>query len=130
MVFSWKVLVIIVGYCGVCLVDQGVGDGFVVVFVYVSDVVVCVLELYQVLLFLIVLCIGIYIGEVQLVDECIYVGVIMNLVVELWDLVYGGQIVMLGVIEDVVFGWFFMCVWLIGLRFMEGFLEGYNFFQL
>lgn len=64
MVFSWKVLVIIVGYCGVCLVDQGVGDGFVVVFVYVSDVVVCVLELYQVLLFLIVLCIGIYIGEV------------------------------------------------------------------
>lgn len=35
---------------------------------------------------------------------------------------------MLGVIEDVVFGWFFMCVWLIGLRFMEGFLEGYNFF--
>lgn len=85
MVLSRKVSAIIAGHCGVRLVDQGVGDGFVAAFAHASDAVACALELHQAPLSPIVLRIGIHTGEAQLVDERIYAGATMNLAAELRD---------------------------------------------
>lgn len=82
MVLSRKVSAIIAGHCGVRLVDQGVGDGFVAAFAHASDAVACALELHQAPLSPIVLRIGIHTGEAQLVDERIYAGATMNLAAE------------------------------------------------
>ncbi|KAY76225.1 transcriptional regulator [Mycobacterium tuberculosis M1545] len=104
MVLSRKVSAIIAGHCGVRLVDQGVGDGFVAAFAHASDAVACALELHQAPLSPIVLRIGIHTGEAQLVDERIYAGATMNLAAELRDLAHGGQTVMSGATEDAVLG--------------------------
>ncbi|MDQ6447040.1 adenylate/guanylate cyclase domain-containing protein, partial [Mycobacterium sp. XDR-48] len=129
MVLSRKVSAIIAGHCGVRLVDQGVGDGFVAAFAHASDAVACALELHQAPLSPIVLRIGIHTGEAQLVDERIYAGATMNLAAELRDLAHGGQTVMSGATEDAVLGRLPMRAWLIGLRPMEGSPEGHNFPQ-
>ena len=88
---------------GVRPVEQGEGDSFVVAFARASDAVACALELQRAPLAPIRLRIGVHTGEVQLRDEGNYVGTTINRTARLRDLAHGGQTVLSGTTEDLVF---------------------------
>ena len=88
---------------GVRPVEQGEGDSFVVAFARASDAVACAVELQRAPLAPIRLRIGVHTGEVQLRDEGNYVGTTINRTARLRDLAHGGQTVLSGTTEDLVF---------------------------
>ena len=90
-------------HSGVRPVEQGEGDSFVVAFARATDAVACALELQQAPLAPIRLRIGVHTGEVRLRDEGNYIGPTINRTARLRDLAHGGQTVLSGVTEELVF---------------------------
>ncbi len=88
---------------GVRPVEQGEGDSFVVAFARATDAVACALELQQAPLAPIRLRIGVHTGEIRLRDEGNYIGPTINRTARLRDLAHGGQTVLSGVTEELVF---------------------------
>ena len=93
----------IAAHHGVRPVEQGEGDSFVVAFARASDAVACALELQRAPLASIRLRIGVHTGEVQLRDEGNYIGTAVNRTARLCDLAHGGQTVLSGATEEMVF---------------------------
>ena len=87
---------------GVCPVEQGEGDSFVVAFTCASDAVACALALQQASLGPIRLRIGLHTGEVRLRDEGKYMGPTINRTARLRELGHGGQTLLSGTTSDVV----------------------------
>ncbi len=85
---------------GVCPVQQGEGDSFVVAFSRASDAVACALALQQAALAPIRLRIGLHTGEIQLRDEGNYVGPTINRAARLRDLGHGGQTLLSGATSE------------------------------
>ena len=81
---------------GVCPIEQGEGDSFVVAFSRASDAVACALALQQAPLAPIRLRIGVHTGEVQLRDEGKYMGPTINRAARLRELGHGGQTLLSG----------------------------------
>ncbi|WNG88529.1 adenylate/guanylate cyclase domain-containing protein [Mycobacterium sp. ITM-2016-00317] len=79
---------------GVCPVQQGEGDSFVIAFTRVGDAVACALDLQLAALSPIRLRIGIHTGAADLRDEGNYMGPLMNRAARLRDLGHGGQILL------------------------------------
>ena len=90
-------------HSGVRPVEQGEGDSFVVAFARATDAVECALRLQQAPLAPIRLRIGLHTGEVRLRDEGNYIGPTINRTARLRDLAHGGQTVLSGVTEALVF---------------------------
>jgi len=97
------VCAIISAHDGVRPVEQGEGDSFVVAFARASNAVACALALQRAPLAAIRLRIGVHTGEVQLRDEGNYIGPTINRTARLRDLAHGGQTVLSGTTEDLVF---------------------------
>jgi class 3 adenylate cyclase len=87
---------------GVCPIEQGEGDSFVVAFSRASDAVACALALQQAALGPIRLRIGVHTGEVRLRDEGKYMGPTINRAARLRELGYGGQTLVSGTTTDLV----------------------------
>jgi class 3 adenylate cyclase len=87
---------------GVCPIEQGEGDSFVVAFTRASDAVACALGLQQAALAPIRLRIGLHTGEVQLRDEGKYMGPTINRAARLRELGHGGQTLLSGTTSDLV----------------------------
>jgi class 3 adenylate cyclase len=87
---------------GVCPIEQGEGDSFVVAFSRASDAVACALALQQAPLNPIRLRIGVHTGEVQLRDAGKYMGPTINRAARLRELGYGGQTLVSGTTSDLV----------------------------
>ncbi len=87
---------------GVCPIEQGEGDSFVVAFTRASDAVACALALQQAAPSPIRLRIGVHTGEVQLRGEGKYMGPTMNRAARLRDLGHGGQTLLSGTTSDLV----------------------------
>ena len=94
---------LVASHSGVRPVEQGEGDSFVVAFARASDAVACALKLQQAPLAPIRLRIGLHTGEVRLRDEGNYIGPTINRTARLRDLAHGGQTVLSGVTEELVF---------------------------
>jgi predicted ATPase/class 3 adenylate cyclase/DNA-binding CsgD family transcriptional regulator len=94
---------VISAHDGVRPVEQGEGDSFVVAFPRASNAVACALALQRAPLAPIRLRIGVHTGEVQLRDEGNYIGTTINRTARLRDLAHGGQTVLSGTTEDLVF---------------------------
>ena len=94
---------LVAAHDGVRPVEQGEGDSFVIAFARASDAVACALELQQAPLAPIRLRIGVHTGEVRLRDEGNYIGPTINRTARLRDLAHGGQTVLSGVTEELVF---------------------------
>jgi class 3 adenylate cyclase len=88
---------------GVRPVEQGEGDSFVIAFARASDAVACALDLQRAPLAPIRLRIGVHTGEIQLRDEGNYIGPTINRAARLRDLAHGGQTVLSGATEEMVF---------------------------
>ena len=88
---------------GVRPVEQGEGDSFVIAFSRASDAVACALDLQRAPLAPIRLRIGVHTGEIQLRDEGNYIGPTINRAARLRDLAHGGQTVLSGATEEMVF---------------------------
>lgn len=84
-------------------VEQGEGDSFVLAFSRATDAVACALELQRAPLAPIRLRIGVHTGEVQLRDEGNYIGPTINRTARLRDLGHGGQTLLSGATEEMVF---------------------------
>jgi class 3 adenylate cyclase len=97
---------------GVRPVEQGEGDSFVVAFARASDAVACALKLQLAPLAPIRLRIGLHTGEVRLRDEGNYIGPTINRTARLRDLAHGGQTVLSGVTEELVFDQLPVGAWL------------------
>jgi class 3 adenylate cyclase len=89
---------------GVCPIEQGEGDSFVVAFTRASDAVACALALQRAALAPIRLRIGLHTGEVQLRDEGKYMGPTINRAARLRELGHGGQTLLSGTTSDLVRG--------------------------
>ncbi len=94
---------LVTSHRGVRPVEQGEGDSFVVAFARATDAVACALRLQQAPLAPIRLRIGVHTGEVRLRDEGNYIGPTINRTARLRDLAHGGQTVLSGVTEELVF---------------------------
>jgi predicted ATPase/class 3 adenylate cyclase/DNA-binding CsgD family transcriptional regulator len=94
---------LVASHCGVRPVEQGEGDSFVVAFARATDAVACALELQRAPLAPIRLRIGLHTGEIRLRDEGNYIGPTINRTARLRDLAHGGQTVLSGVTEELVF---------------------------
>ncbi|HET9566298.1 MAG TPA: adenylate/guanylate cyclase domain-containing protein, partial [Mycobacterium sp.] len=94
---------LVAAHGGVRPVEQGEGDSFVVAFARASAAVECALELQRAPLAPIRLRIGVHTGEVQLRDEGNYIGPTINRTARLRDLAHGGQTVLSGATEEMVF---------------------------
>ncbi|MGP4054904.1 ATP-binding protein [Mycobacterium sp. 4D054] len=79
---------------GVCPVQQGEGDSFVLAFARAGDAVACALDLQLAALSPIRLRIGIHTGAADLRDEANYMGPLVNRAARLRDLGHGGQILL------------------------------------
>lgn len=79
---------------GVCPVEQGEGDSFVVAFHRVSDAVACAVGVQRADLGPIRLRIGLHTGEIRMRDERKYMGPTINRTARLRDLGHGGQILL------------------------------------
>src|SRR5215475_13392662 len=90
-------------HSGVRPIEQGEGDSFVVAFARATDAVACALKLQRAPLAPIRLRIGIHTGEIRLRDEGNYIGPTINRTARLRDLAHGGQTVLSGVAEELVF---------------------------
>ncbi len=100
---------------GVRPVEQGEGDSFVAAFARASDAVACALELQRAPLAPIRLRIGLHTGEIQLRDEGNYAGPTVNRTARLRDLGHGGQTLLSGATEALVFDGLPSGVWLTDL---------------
>ena len=89
-------------HCGVCPIEQGEGDSFVVAFTRASDAVTCALALQRAALSPLRLRIGVHTGEIRLRDEGKYMGPTINRAARLRDLAHGGQTVLSGTTTDLV----------------------------
>jgi class 3 adenylate cyclase len=87
---------------GVCPIQQGEGDSFVVAFTRASDAIACALALQQAALGPIRLRIGLHTGEIRLRDEGNYMGPTINRAARLRDLGHGGQILLSGTTSDLI----------------------------
>jgi predicted ATPase/class 3 adenylate cyclase/DNA-binding CsgD family transcriptional regulator len=87
---------------GVCPVEQGEGDSFVVAFARASDAVAFALALQLAPLAPLRLRVGLHTGEVQLRDEGNYVGPTINRTGRLRSLAHGGQTVLSATTSDLV----------------------------
>ena len=87
---------------GVCPIEQGEGDSFVVAFTRARDAVACALAIQRAALSPIRLRIGVHTGEVQLRDEGKYMGPTMNRTARLRDLGHGGQTLLSSATSDLV----------------------------
>lgn len=87
---------------GVCPVDQGEGDSFLVAFARASDAVACALGLQRAPLAPIRLRIGMHTGEVSSPDGGNCVGSTINRTARLRELAHGGQTVLSGTTSDLV----------------------------
>jgi class 3 adenylate cyclase len=87
---------------GVCPVEQGEGDSFVVAFSRASDAVACALALQRAPLAPLRLRIGVHTGEIQIRDRGKYMGPTINRTARLRELGHGGQILLSGTTSDVV----------------------------
>ncbi|HVQ50773.1 MAG TPA: adenylate/guanylate cyclase domain-containing protein, partial [Mycobacterium sp.] len=94
---------LVASHSGVRPVEQGEGDSFVVAFARATDAVACALQLQQAPLAPIRLRIGVHTGEVRLRDEGNYIGPTINRTARLRDLAHGGQTVLSGITEELVF---------------------------
>ena len=94
---------LVASHSGVRPVEQGEGDSFVVAFARATDAVACALKLQQAPLAPIRLRIGVHTGEVRLRDEGNYIGPTINRTARLRDLAHGGQTVLSGVTEELIF---------------------------
>ncbi len=94
---------LVASYKGVRPVEQGEGDSFVVAFARAGDAVACALKLQQAPLAPIRLRIGVHTGDVRMRDEGNYIGPTVNRTARLRDLAHGGQTVLSGVTEELVF---------------------------
>ncbi len=90
------------GNNGVCPIEQGEGDSFVVAFVDACDALACALALQRAALYPLRLRIGVHTGEIRLRDEGKYMGLTINRAARLRDLGHGGQTLMSGTTSDVV----------------------------
>jgi class 3 adenylate cyclase len=99
-----RVLAEVVGtHNGVRPVEQGEGDSFVIAFARASDGVACALDLQRAPLAPIRLRVGVHTGEIQLRNEGNYIGPTINRSARLRDLAQGGQTVLSGATEEMVF---------------------------
>jgi class 3 adenylate cyclase len=98
---------------GVCPVEQGEGDSFVVAFTRASDAVACALALQQAVPSPLRLRIGLHTGEVRLRDEGKYMGPTINRAARLRELGHGGQTLLSGTTSDLVRGLLPENAWLI-----------------
>jgi class 3 adenylate cyclase len=87
---------------GVCPIEQGEGDSFVVAFARASDAVACALALQRAPLAPIRLRIGLHTGEIQLRDEGKYMGPTINRTSRLRELGHGGQTLLSGTTTNLV----------------------------
>lgn len=87
---------------GVCPVEQGEGDSFVVAFIRACDAVACALALQRAVPSPLRLRIGVHTGEVRLRDEGKYMGPTVNRAARLRDLGHGGQTLLSGPTSDLV----------------------------
>jgi class 3 adenylate cyclase len=94
---------LVASHSGVRPVEQGEGDSFVVAFARATDAVACALKLQQAPLAPIRLRIAVHTGEVRLRDEGNYIGPTINRTARLRDLAHGGQTVLSGAAEELVF---------------------------
>ena len=94
---------LVVAHRGVRPVEQGESDSFVAAFARASDAVACAVDLQRAPLAPIRLRIGVHTGEVQLRDEGNYIGTTVNRTARLRDLAHGGQTVLSGATEEMVF---------------------------
>jgi len=94
---------LVASHYGVRPVEQGEGDSFVVAFARATDAVACALKLQRAPLAPIRLRIGMHTGEVRLRDEGNYIGPTINRTARLRDLAHGGQTVLSGITEELVF---------------------------
>ncbi len=88
---------------GVRPVEQGEGDSFVLAFRRASDAVACALDLQRAPLSPIRLRVGVHTGEVQLRDEGNYMGPTINKTARIRDLGHGGQTLLSGATEEMIF---------------------------
>ena len=100
---------------GVRPVEQGEGDSFVLAFRRASDAVACALDLQRAALSPIRLRIGLHTGEVQLRDEGNYIGPTINKTARIRDLGHGGQTLLSGATEEMVFDRLPLDAWLTDL---------------
>lgn len=98
---------------GVCPVEQGEGDSFVVAFARASDAVACALALQRAVPSPLRLRIGLHTGEVRLRDEGKYMGPTLNRAARLRELGHGGQTLLSGTTSDLVRGLLPENAWLI-----------------
>ncbi len=94
---------LVAAHVGVRPVEQGEGDSFVLAFARAGDAVACALDLQRAPLAPIRLRIGVHTGDVRMRDEGNYIGPTINRAARLRDLAHGGQTVLSGVAEDLVF---------------------------
>lgn len=89
---------------GVCPVEQGEGDSFVVAFADPYDAVACALALQRAPLAPLKLRIGVHTGEIRLRDEGKYMGPTICRTARLRDLGHGGQTLLSGATSALVRG--------------------------
>ena len=106
---------LVASHSGVRPVEQGEGDSFVVAFARACDAVACALELQQAPLAPIRLRIGVHTGDIRLRDEGNYIGPTINRTARLRDLAHGGQTVLSGATEGLVFDQLPVDAWLTDL---------------
>ena len=94
---------LVAAHAGVRPVEQGEGDSFVVAFARACDAVACALELQRAPLAPIRLRIGVHSGDIRLRDEGNYIGPTINRTARLRDLAHGGQTVLSGATDELVF---------------------------
>ena len=87
---------------GVCPIEQGEGDSFVVAFTDAVDAVTCALALQHTAFSPIRLRIGVHTGDVQFRDRHKYMGPTLNRAARLRDLGHGGQTLLSGSTTELV----------------------------
>jgi class 3 adenylate cyclase len=98
---------------GVCPIEQGEGDSFLVAFSRAGDAVACALALQHAALAPIRLRIGLHTGEVQLRDEGRYMGPTINRIARLAELGHGGQTLLSSATSDLVRAFLPKQAWLV-----------------
>lgn len=110
-----KLAELVVVHNGVCPVEQGEGDSFVVAFSSPTDAIAFALALQQVSFGPIRLRIGVHTGDVRLRDEGKYMGPTVNRAARVRDLGHGGQTLLSGATVDLVRGMLPDRAWLLDL---------------
>jgi class 3 adenylate cyclase len=106
---------LVIAHNGVCPVEQGEGDSFVVAFSRPTDAVECAIALQHVSFGPVRLRIGVHTGDVRLRDAGKYMGPTVNRAARLRDLGHGGQTLLSSATVDLVCGTLPAQTWLIDL---------------